>query len=310
MTVRRPLLFALSVGALVAVPAVAERSAWAIAAPPCTPAAVVPRATTIPANLPAFAYTATTATAANIHLADNTTRGAQALTIGRVQDGLLEVLPSPGLVEGHSYTLDFDPMCTYSVMPTPAPITFTAGPAAPLPTAMGDTPRLSVATVNDYGTSAFTLTTSIALDPSMKPWMGVYQVVVMLDGKVLSTKINQPDADSLALTATGWCDATLSSATHHTVSVRGRLPFAPTVDTTAAALDFVCPAPSIGTSGSDPATPPAVTPGTPGTSTTSTATAGGCNAAGAPLDAAPALALVGLVSVLARLRAAAAKRRT
>ena len=309
----RPLLALLSAGCLLAI---AERPAWAIAVPAnCVAATVVPRAATIPASLPAFAYTATMATNDDIHLTDNTATGAaQTLTLGPVQDGLLKAVPAPGLVEGHNYTLDFQPFCGISITPIQGPLSFVAGPAAALPSAMGGAPTAPVAKIENYGTSAFTLTTTMTLDASMKPWLGVYQVVVILDGNAVNTTSTQPDGDTLSLVATGWCDATLSSNTHHSLAVRGRLPFAPTVDSEAVALDFSCPAPAIGTSGSDPPSPisgpPGSTAGTAPTTSTSQVTSGGCNAGGAPLDVTSALAAVAIVSALVRRRGAAATRRT
>src|SRR4051794_9785857 len=79
---------------------VAAPVAHGMAAPPsCIPAALVPRPTqAVPANLPAFGYTALAATLQDVHLyegAGGPNKGQELpLTLGPAADGLLKVAPA------------------------------------------------------------------------------------------------------------------------------------------------------------------------------------------------------------------------
>src|SRR4051812_38431420 len=74
--------------------------AGAAPAPTCTPATMTPRAATIPANLPAFAYTALSATSKDVRLVATDSAADLPLTVGPVSDGLLKVAPTNPLIAG------------------------------------------------------------------------------------------------------------------------------------------------------------------------------------------------------------------
>ncbi len=254
--------------------------------PACTPATMSPHAAVIPANLPGFAYTALAATASDVQLYQGTSGTALAVTVGPAVDGLLKVLPQAPLVVGSSYRLEFSAFCEYGPTKPQGPVTFTVAPEAPLPTKLAGpltTPNVSV---HDYGTSAFTITTSATLDPEMKPWQAVYQLAVVIDGKLVDTRSIIGSGDIVKVSADGWCDAALAATKNHTVQLRGRLPFAPTLDTLGAPVTFDCPAPAFGTpTGSPPVAPP------PGTSSSSSGGASGAPGASNPSSAAGGCAI-------------------
>ncbi|MDB4941039.1 MAG: hypothetical protein JWP97_573 [Labilithrix sp.] len=313
---RRLLPFSLGLAGLAAVTILATPGpAHAVAAPPCAPATITPRAAAVPANFPGFAYTASQGTAADVHLKAG--GEAQAVVVTPGEGGLLKVTTVKPLAAGTSYSLDWEKVCTYGITPPPEPFSFTVTPEAPLPTTLGAAPAAPSVSTRDLGSTAFTITTSVTLAPEMKPWLAAYQLLVLLDGRLVATKATPGDGDTVALVADGWCDQAFASRSDHKVSVRGRLTFAPTVETPPVDLTFACPAPKVAVLPSDPATPPpgvtprpastvGVTPGTAGTT-------GGCATAPGARDtsfAALGLGALALVSALARRRASAATRRT
>lgn len=253
--------------------------AWAAAQAPCAPAAIRPSVASIPANLPAFGYTALKAKAENVQLFS--TSGAKVevpLTIGPVVDGYLKVAPASALTVGASYELTFDPFCSYGAYPAAGPLTFTVAPASPLPTKLGAVLALPKVTVTDFGTSKYTVTTSYAVAEEMKPWAAVYALGITVDGTPIETKITGPAADgSVQVVATGWCDAAAAAKSNHAIVLRARLPFATTLETTPSSLDFACPLPNIGT---PKATGP--TPYTPTTPPNGSSSNTGTNANGSP----------------------------
>jgi hypothetical protein len=234
-----------------------EREAAAAAQPPCTPALMTPRATSIPANLPAFAYAAESATPDDVHLYTGSPQTEIPLTVGATpEDGYLAVKPTTPLVAGAAYRLEFNPLCSYGSVKPGEPIAFTAAPEAPLPAKLGDATAAPSVTLKDYGTTAMTISAAYTLADEMTPWSGVYQFVAVVDGSVLATKATVTGA-TVSIQATGWCDEISASKTTHTIALRGRLPFAPTVETAAADVAFVCPAPNIATpGGASPSAPP------------------------------------------------------
>lgn len=295
---------------------VVATSADAAPAPACTVATMTPRAASIPANLPGFAYTALDATTKDVHLFAVDSSAELPLTVGPVTEGLLKVVPTSPLVAGKSYRLEFSPFCSYGPVPPLAPIAFTAAAEAPLPTKIGAPLAAPTVILRDRGTTAFSIATSTSLDPELRPWLSVYQLVVLLDGKPVSTKATSTANDGVALVAEGWCDAALASTNKHTIQLRGRLPFAPTLDTLATDVVFDCPAPAIGTPPNNPPTaPPATTPSTPSTSGNvgngNASTANGCSVgqAGHTSTSLPLLGIAIGLMAFARRRAVASRPR-
>ncbi len=292
----------------------AASAAGAAPVPVCTPATMSPHAAVIPANLPGFAYTALAATASDVQLYRGTSTTDLQVTVGPAVDGLLKVVPKTPLIVGSTYRLEFSPFCQYGQTKPQGPVTFTVAPDAPLPTKLAGALATPSVSLHDYGTTAFTITTSAVLDPGMKPWQGVYQLVLVIDGKVLDTRSMIASDDTVKVTADGWCDAALAGTKNHGVQLRGRLPFAPTLDTLGAPMTFDCPAPAFGSSSGSPPVPPppgssSSSSGSTGTATpggTSSATTGGC--AMAPSSARTALLpLIGLAlgaALVARRRRA------
>ena len=287
-------------------------TAGAAPAPVCTPATMSPHAAVIPANLPGFAYTALAATANDVQLYQGSSSTPLGVTVGPVVDGLMKVLPQAPLVVGSTYRLEFSPFCQYGATKPQGPVTFTVAPEAPLPTKLAGplaTPNVSV---HDYGTSAFTITTSATLDPEMKPWQALYQLIVVLDGKLVDTRSIIGSDDLVKVSADGWCDTALAATKNHTVQLRGRLPFAPTLDTLGAPVTFDCPAPAFGTpTGSPPVAPLPGTSSSGGTSGTPAASnpsssAGGCTLA----PSAKAGALLPLLGLALGAAFIARRRRT
>jgi uncharacterized protein (TIGR03382 family) len=300
----RRLLAGLSSGAAVLV---AASAAHAIAAPPsCIPATLVPTTQQpIPVNIPGFGYTALAAQASDVHLFEGAGGADLGVTVGSPEGGLLKALPAAPLTPGTSYRIEFSSFCGYSTTPEAGPFRFTAAPAAPLPTRVGDAASPLVATAQDRGTGAFRVIGAFTLDPAMKPWASIYKLNVVVDGQVVPTKVTlSPAYDSASVVADGWCDAKLSSATSHTLQLRARLPFAATLDSDPVTSTFTCPASTVTTLPNDPATSPGTVPtGTAPGSTTSSASSGGCSAApGRGASPFAALALSVGIALLVRRR--------
>lgn len=236
---------------------VVSTSALAAPAMPCAPATVTPQAHSIPANLPAFGYTAVNATSNDIHLrsTSGTAPGEVALTLGRTVDGYLEVKPSMPLVPGTAYELQFQSFCSYGAYPS-TPLTFVADPEAPLPTKLGDLTSGPTVSLKDYGTTQVTINATYTLADEMKPWAAVYELGMSLDGKVIETHRTAVSGGGIQINAVGWCDAASAALTKHTIQLQAHLPFAPPVATLPATMDFVCPPPSITTPPNNGVTPP------------------------------------------------------
>jgi hypothetical protein len=289
-----------------------ERAAVAAPAPQCTPATMQPRATTIPVNLPGFGYDAQRATAMNVRLTTTSgTTQSVPVTIGSVVDGLLQVTAT--LTPGVSYSLDFDSMCNFGAVQPEGPIRFTAAPAAPLPTKIGDFKGTPAITVMDFGTSEFSINAGFTIADEMKPWEGVYDFNVTLDGKPVPTKL-LPELDGVTFNGQGWCDTDQAAKPMHTITLQAHLPFAPDLETAPIQASFACPAPNIHTPApSNPTTTNDPTSPTPTTVPTAIATPGpspsgshGCSVgptgAGAPVAPVVPLtfAALGLALVLVR----------
>jgi hypothetical protein len=296
----------------------------ALAAPamPCAPATMTPTAPLIPANLPAFAYSATGASASDVHLfAVAAQKTEVALTLGRTVDGLLEVKPVAALTPGTSYELSFASFCNYGAYPASKPLTFTATAEAPLPTKLADLKSGPTVTLKDYGTTKYTIAATYALAEEMKPWAGVYQLGIAFDGRLIETHPTTTATGDLQIDATGWCDTASAATNKHTIQLRGRLPFAPFVQTASADMEFVCPAPKITTPAPNGATPPGTTGsssggvGDPSGNGGPTSTANGCSMTpGTSPSSASIVLLFALAALgrrrLSRARASAAVPRT
>jgi MYXO-CTERM domain-containing protein len=280
-------------------------NAWSVAAPPCVPAAVMPRAKAVPANLPAFGYTALQATASDIHLFSlGNGRTEVPLTVGPNENGWRKVVPASALVVGGSYELDFQSFCSYGPIPEKGPLTFTVKAASPIPTKLGDLQGAPQVTVKNFGTEQIAITATYALADEMKPWADVYELGLDFDGRTIETHTTLT-ADTVQVRALGWCDESNAKTNTHTIQLRARLPFTPVVDAAPAQATFACPAPSFSTPGAPNPTKPSgagtsgggATPGTyiPGKS-------GGCSvgAASAPSSALFAALGLGLVAVVRR----------
>ena len=176
---------------------------WAVAQPPCVPATMTPKAAAIPANIPAFGYNALTATTSDVHLLAGVAKTELPLTVGPAQGGLLKVAPTAALTPGQSYELQFNGFCTYGAFPA-VPLKFTAQAEAPLPTKLGDLQSGPTVALKDFGTTRYTITATYSVAPEMKPWSAVYDIFVVLDGKLVATKPTFNAAgDSVQLVATG-----------------------------------------------------------------------------------------------------------
>jgi uncharacterized membrane protein YgcG len=274
---RRLLLAGLSIGMGLATFAVST-SALAAAQPPCVPATMIPGATTVPANIPAFGYNALKATSQDVHLyALSSGKQELPLTVGPVAGGILPVKPNADLTPGTSYELDYNAFCTYGAFPT-TPLMFTAGPSAPIPTKLGDLSSAPSVVLKDFGTTQYTISANLALTDEMKPWVGVYQLYIVLDGKQVASTAIASGQRALLINGVGWCDGTNASTNKHSVIVRGTLPASPNLETTSTELDFTCPAPAFGPL---PTNPPGTAPnGSSGGASSSSGASGGGGTSG------------------------------
>ncbi|MBX3230720.1 MAG: hypothetical protein KIT84_00775 [Labilithrix sp.] len=302
----------------------APRAAWAMAAPPCPPVKMLPTASSVPANLPAFGFTALNPDASSVHLfsvpAGGGARVEVPVTLAPAVDGFTKITPNTALVAGTSYELEYSgSACTYGGSPPAGPYKFTAVAAAPLPTKVGTLEGGPVVATKDRGTTQFTVDVAYAIDPEMKPWVGVYELLLVVDGRIVGSKVSLSGTDVVKLNATGWCDATNAAANPHQVLLRARLPFSPNVESASTPVSFDCPAPALKTPGGAPpttgTTPPVPTaaptpaPGAGDGGASAAPSSGGssssCRSApGRPTATSPLAALVVLAAALTRRRAA------
>jgi hypothetical protein len=291
-------------------------TALAAPAPTCTPASVTPQAKSIPANLPAFGYTALSATAGDVHLVAKSGAGGEIpLTLGRIVDNYLELKPSMPLTPGTSYELQYQSFCDYGGYPS-GPVAFVAAPEAPLPTKLADVTAGPTVTLRANGQTEVDVTATYTIADEMKPWIGVYELGTSFDGKVIQTSPTIK-GDTVQIQATTICDAASSTLSKHTFQLQGHLPFAPPVATVASTLEFTCPAPT--EPPGDVVTPPGSSSGSSGTGDGNAPLrthVNGCSAAAATGSGAfSAMASIGLflgLALVARRRlsgASAAARR-
>lgn len=275
-------------------------SAEAAPAPTCVSATMTPAAAAFPANLPAFGYTATTATAKDVHLyAVGPTRTELPLTVGpEVVDGYVKVAPAAPLVAGTAYELEFSPFCSYSAYPT-KPLSFTPTAEVPLPTKLGELTSGPTVVLTDYGTTQVAIKATYSVAAEMKPWAAVYQLGMVFDGQVVETHPTF-SGDAVQIDASAWCDDAASKTNKHTLQLRARLPFAPSVETTSAPIEFVCPAPRITTAPDNGAVKPVGTSGSSGASAGSPSTTGGCSTSPAAPSSAASLGFLLAVAALVR----------
>jgi hypothetical protein len=305
MNRRRDVVLYASAIALTSTLSLLSKSAWAAAQAPCAAATIEPAASTIPANFPGFGYTATKATTADIHLKAVASSADVPLTLGPVADGFIKVAPTSPLTVGQSYELSFTPFCSYGPYPQQSPLTFTVAAEAPIPTKLGTAAGAPTFTVKDLGTTQFKIAASYVLENEMKPWAAVYRLGILFDGRPIETKITRSaDGTKVDVAATGWCDDSSAGKTKHDVVLRARLPFAPSLETAPASLEFSCPAPkhvtptgvSIGTPTATPNPAPSSGAGTNNNANGDSASGGcavGAVASPAPLGSIAALVIVG-----------------
>lgn len=215
--------------------------ASAAPAPSCKPATMTPRGERIPANLPAFAYAAPSATSNDVHLSDTTgtTKKAVPLSVSAPSNGVVKVAPASPLVAGNRYELSFDPFCEYGAYGV-SPMTFTATESAPLPATIG---KVRTTTSGESGASTgFAVLVSIDVAAEMRPWAHLYAYDVTIDGTLHETspvKVSY-DGAKLDLTTFGVCDDAMAQRGTHTVRIGAKLPYAPEVEPIATTVDFSC----------------------------------------------------------------------
>ena len=315
----RPLLMTSVCAGVLAISAHAT-SAFAMAPPPCMPAAMAPNVSNIviPANIPGFGYTAVKAAEKDVHLFSTTgTQVELGVNVGPVEGQYIKVAPKTALVPGTAYRLEYDPFCSFGATPA-KPITFTAGAEAPLPTKLADLVCAPTVTTKDFGTTQYSIVATFTLAAEMQPWLDVYQVALSVDGKLVPTTRAAGAADSFTATATGWCDATNAATKTHAVQLEARLPFAPSVETAVTQITFDCPGPKITTSppytgptggpaggGSSSGSNPTNPTSSGGSSTPGTSNSGGCAIADVPGAASP----LPLGAVALGIAAAVSRRR-
>jgi hypothetical protein len=203
----------------------------------------------VPANLPAFGYANHEATTADVHLTllDPTGRRLEVpLDVGPDVDAqLLKVAPrSPAtLLAGERYELTFalssttenNSLCDHDSSQTP--MTFDVVDAAKLPTKLGE---LREAPKVTFGSNGAYIQVAYVLADEMKPWAHLMRY------RAKTEKFSSYHDDTVSL-ADGVLTATLGIAcnyfetgTHHTLSLTGRLPFAPSVTSPTTPLEFEC----------------------------------------------------------------------
>lgn len=282
--------------------------AFASAGPPCIPATLTPTAKSIPVNLPGFGLDVTNASGSELQLVDvKRPKVSLALTIGAVQDGLLQVTPTAPLTAGETYTLTFSDFCSFGATSPQGPLTFTAAPEAPIPTTLGAIAGTPKQSVRDYGVAQVQFDVSYVLSPEMQPWAAVYTMALTFDGREVETHSTLTSAgDGISIHALAWCDPVNVKTTRHQILLAAKLPFSPTLKTDATQLDFTCLAPDVhGPPPSTPVAPPVGAAGEPSTDAQSSRSShGGCTTGAA--DPTSALALTG---VLAGLAACSRRRR-
>jgi|GEM_PF-2427013 len=313
--IQRRILGLLAAGSVVAT----AGQAAAMAPPPCAPAVVAPRAQHVPANLPGFGYTALSAEAKDVHLYNVTGGKTEVpLTLGPASDGYLKLVPSTPLVPGSSYELEYAPFCWRSAY-TSEPLKFVVTPEAPIPTKLGTIEEAPTFALKEYGTTQVTFTEAFLIDAEMKPWLAVYSLALHFDGKPITTKIvPAAGGDALSVSGTAWCDEASAATTTHTLALRAKLPFAPTLESPVATLQFQCTAPKITGAPAHPIPTPTANPRPSGGGsepTTVTTTQGGCSASPASTSSLAGLgvglfvALIGLARRRSSGAAAASARR-
>lgn len=160
-------------------------------------------AVTVPANLPAIHWVPGRSFGSSVGDAQSlelTTTGDPttplAFTATAQPDGSYLVVPTQALVAGTSYTITDSSECGGTT--TPTAVTFTAGPAVPLPTQLGaltaqsfDVSTLSALTVSGSCTStvwADQATFDFAVATDAQPWIHALLIETVADGVVWSGK--------------------------------------------------------------------------------------------------------------------------
>ena len=255
--------------AVVALVSLAEpRPADACSPPRCWPGFLTPGdAATVPANLPAihwrpmYAFDGTASDPAKVKLA--TAGGtALAMTATKIANGDYLLVPDQSLVAGTDYVLRDGNTCGDLLGPTS---TFTAAPAAPLPTALG------ALTASAQGIAALGVETTsgscsvqveadqslvdLALSADALPWRDAFHFETLADGIAWSpqSSINSPNppgtswrgrAADRVYTVCSSPDDSLSPGLApgpHAITMRATLPGSPTtLETAAVTVELAC----------------------------------------------------------------------
>jgi hypothetical protein len=248
-----------------------SRPAEACSPPPCWPGAFVPGdASTIPANAPGLYWRpgrsggGAASTTSSVRLTTvSAPSTALPFTATALPSGDYVIVPSAPLVEGTAYVLEDQSTCGGSAG-SPR-VTFTAGPAAPLPTSLGTVSTighgtrlgLEVATASgSCSTMIDAVTFSIELSPSAEaiPWSSLLLYETLVDDQpwAIQESINISSApgeswkgrarDLLFRTCTPSPDASypgMSPGTHD-VAFRASLPGGQPISTPPSPVELMC----------------------------------------------------------------------
>ena len=252
-------------------------SAEAAPAPTCVSATMTPAAAAFPANLPAFGYTATTATAKDVHSTpSDPTQTELPLTVGpEVVDGYAEGRCRRHRSSRARRTSSSSAVLQLLRIPDEAALVHADRRGA----AADEARRAHVGTdrrAHRLRTTQVAIKATYSVAAEMKPWAAVYQLGMVFDGQVVETHPTF-SGDAAQIDASAWCDDAASKTNKHTLQLRARLPFAPSVETTFGTIEFVCPAPRITTAPDNGAVKPVGTSGSSGASAGSPSTTGGCS---------------------------------
>jgi uncharacterized protein (TIGR03382 family) len=177
-----------------AILAASSRPSDACSPPQCWPGAFVPKdGATIPANAPGFYFRPSEsgspgdASLVRLSAASDPTASIPFTAVPQ-PNGDFVLVPDAPLVEGETYTLEDRALCNNSTLHS----TFTAGPAAPLPTSLGTVElvghgnfaELDLATVSgscSTSVDATVLQIALAESASASPWKDLFLYETLVD---------------------------------------------------------------------------------------------------------------------------------
>lgn len=207
----------LALSAVILAPRLA--AAESSAGEPCIPAALFPTlnvaTSPVPANIPAFGYTALGAGPGDVQLFTTMDNAEIPLKFETGTGGLLRLTPTTPLQEETEYLVRYKSFCSSGS--TDLSMTFTTTAAAPLPTAFGAFSAPKATLQDDFGQKQFVLEVTWSIAPEMRPWAHVYLPTFEVDyhGQLLSTVDVSPAGDSAHLSVTGLCGELRDGAEHH-----------------------------------------------------------------------------------------------